>query len=367
MKSIPYIFAFLFLSLALVSCGPEELPDVLTQEVVLSATEQTLVAGDSVLLTTSLLPAGAKADVIWTSSNEKVATVVHGNIKGLARGSVTITAKADSVSSTCHVTVTKTDLPYQLVWSDEFDGTTLDLTKWNIETGGGGWGNNEKQYYTNRTDNVRLENGSLVIEAKKETYGSNGYTSARINTRNKVNYTYGKIEARISLPVGKGTWPAYWMLGSNFSTAGWPTCGEVDMMEHVGSDPTMISHAVHTYEKNGAKGNNWWARKYLSDLEGSYHTYAIEWEKQVSEGDDCIRFYIDGSLTATLWEQHVGSTVKNWPFKSNFFFIFNVAVGGNMGGTVDDAIFNVPVLMNVFKVKKEAPGTVFSPFFKARC
>ncbi len=347
MKSIRYIFAILLLPLTLVCCGTDELPDVLTQEVVLSATEQTLTAGDSVLLTTQLLPEGAKADVIWTSSNIKVATVSNGMVKSLARGSVTITAKADSVSSTCLVNVTKTDLPFQLVWADEFDETTLDLTKWNIETGGGGWGNNEKQNYTNRTDNLRLENGSLVIEAKKETYGSNGYTSARINTRNKVNYTYGKIEARISLPVGKGTWPAYWMLGSNFGSTSWPTCGEVDIMEHVGSDPTMISHAVHTYEKNGAKGNNWSARKYLSNLEGSYHTYAIEWEKQASEGDDCIRFYIDGTLTATLWEQHVGSTVKNWPFKSNFFFIFNVAVGGNMGGTIDDAIFNLPVLMKV--------------------
>jgi beta-glucanase (GH16 family) len=347
MKSITSFLAFVFLSLTFVCCGPDELPDVETQEVVLSATSVTLTAGDSVLLTTQLLPAGAKADVQWTSSNTKVATVVNGWVKGIARGAVTITAKADSVSSTCLATVNKEDLPYQLVWSDEFDATSLDLTKWNIETGGGGWGNNEKQYYTNRTDNVRLENGSLIIEAKKETYGSNGYTSARINTRNKENYTYGKIEARISLPAGKGTWPAYWMLGANFATAGWPTCGEVDIMEHIGSDPTMISHAVHTYEKNGAKGNNWSARKYLSNLEGTYHTYAIEWEKQASEGDDCIRFYIDGLLTGTLWEQHVGSTVKNWPFKSNFFFIFNVAVGGTMGGTVDDAIFNVPVLMKV--------------------
>lgn len=345
MKSILPFFALLLL--VLVSCGPEEPTDVETQEVVLSETSLSLIAGDSLLLTTALVPEGAKADVSWTSSNLKVATVLNGRVKAIARGTATITAKADSVSSNCLVTVTKEDLPYQLVWSDEFDASTLDLTKWNIETGGGGWGNNEKQYYTNRTDNVRLEEGSLVIEAKKETYGSNAYTSARINTRNKVNYTYGKIEARLSLPVGKGTWPAYWMLGANFSTAGWPTCGEVDIMEHVGSDPTMISHAVHTYEKNGARGNNWWARKNLNNLEGTYHTYAIEWEKQANEGDDCIRFYIDGLLTSTLWEQHVGSTVKNWPFKSNFFFIFNVAVGGNMGGAVDDAIFNVPVLMKV--------------------
>lgn len=345
MKSMPVLFALLIV--VLTSCNPEELPDVLTQEVVLNETSLSLTTGDSLLLTTQLLPEGAKADVIWTSSNTKVATVLNGSVKGIARGTATITAKADSVSSMCLVTVTHEDLPFQLVWADEFDGTTLDPIKWNMETGGGGWGNNEKQYYTNRSDNVRLEGGSLVIEAKKETYGTNGYTSARINTRNKVNYTYGKIEARMSLPTGKGTWPAFWMLGSNFGSVSWPTCGEVDIMEHVGSDPTMISHAVHTNEKNGAKGNNWWARKYLNDLEGTYHIYSIEWEKQANEGDDCIRFYIDGVLTSTLWEQHVGSSVKNWPFKTNFFFIFNVAVGGNMGGTVEDAIFNVPVLMKV--------------------
>ena len=345
MRSIMHFFALLLLTFT--SCSTEELPDVNAQEIVLSKTEWSLAVGDSLLLTTQLLPAGAKADVIWTSSNVKVATVLNGMIKAIARGAVTITAKADSVSSTCLLTVTNVDLPYRLVWADEFDGATLDLTKWTCETGGGGWGNNEKQYYTNRTDNVRLESGSLVIEAKKETYGSNSYTSARINTRNKVNYAYGKMEARISLPSGKGTWPAFWMMGSNFPSTSWPSCGEVDIMEHIGSDPTMISHATHTYEKNGAKGNNWWARKYLNNLEGNYHTYAIEWEKQANEGDDCIRFYIDGLLTATLWEQHVGSTVKNWPFKSNFFFILNVAVGGNMGGTVDDAIFNVPVLMKV--------------------
>jgi beta-glucanase (GH16 family) len=345
MKSITPLFALLLLAFS--SCTPVELPDVETQEVVLSETSLSLTAGDSLLLTAELLPEGAKADVIWTSSNVKVATVLNGMVKTLARGTALISAKADSVTSTCTVAVTKEDLPYQLVWSDEFDATTLDLTKWTCETGGGGWGNNEKQYYTNRTDNVRLEGGSLVIEAKKEAYSTNSYTSARINTRNKAVFTYGKIEARISLPVGQGTWPAYWMLGANLSTAGWPTCGEVDIMEHIGSDPTMISHAVHTNEKNGSKGNNWWARKYFSNLEGTYHTYAIEWEKQASEGDDCIRFYIDGVLSATLWEQHVGSTVKNWPFKSNFFFLFNVAVGGNMGGTVDDAIFNVPVLMKV--------------------
>lgn len=351
MKNSVSIFAFIFSAIVLVACNPVE-PEIKAQSITLNKTELSLVQGDSVILTADILPAGAKPTVVWTSSNEKVAKVVNGKIKTFARGTATIKVTADSVfSSSCAITVTREDLPYQLVWSEEFDGTTLDLTKWSYETGGNGFGNQEKQYYTSRPENIRLENGSLVIEAKKETYGSNSYTSARINTRDKVSFTYGKMEARISLPVGKGTWPAYWMMGSSITYSGWPLCGEIDIMEHIGSQPTMISHAVHTSEKNGQKGNNWYTRKYLDGLENNYHTYAIEWEKQANEGDDNMSFYIDGVKSATIWEQHVNSTVKMWPFKSDFFFILNLAIGGTMGGAIDDAIFNNPVLMKVDYVR----------------
>lgn len=344
MRKIVSLVTILYIAICFISCNPGE-PDIKAQSVSLNQTSLTLVAGDSVSLIANLLPAGANAKLVWSSSNQKVATVANGKVKTLARGSSTITVTADSVfSATCQVTVTHDDLPYQLVWSDEFDGTTLDLTKWNYEIGGGGWGNQEKEYYTNRADNLRLENGSLVIEAKKEVYSGNNYTSARINTRNKMAFAYGKVEARISLPVGQGTWPAYWMLGS---TSSWPLCGEIDIMEHIGSQPTMISHAVHTSQKNGAKGNNWYFRKYLDNLENNYHTYAIEWEQAYSDGDDNISFFIDGVKSTTLWQQHVNSTATDWPFNKNFFIIFNLAIGGTMGGTVDDAIFNNPVQMKV--------------------
>jgi len=348
MKKSMSMVAIITFVISLISCKTVE-PEVKAQSVSLNQTTITIVAGDSVTLTANVLPAGAKAQLVWLSSNLKVATVSNGKIKTLARGSSTITVIADSVfSATCVVTVTHEDLPYQLVWSDEFDGTTLDLTKWNYEIGGGGFGNQEKQYYTNRTDNIRLEDGSLVIEAKKEVYNANNYTSARINTRNKEAFAYGKVEARISLPIGKGTWPAYWMLGS---TSSWPLCGEIDIMEHIGSQPTMLSHAVHTSEKNGSKGNNWYARKYLDNLENNYHTYAIEWEKAYSDGDDNISFFIDGIKTATIWEQHLNSAAANWPFNKNFFLIFNLAIGGTMGGTIDDTAFNNPVLMKVDYVR----------------
>lgn len=339
------------LTLVLIACKPDD-PIVLAKGVSLDKTEISLEAGDSVTLISTIDPVAAKPVIIWSSSNEKVATVVNGKIKALARGTSTIKITADSLlTATCAVVVTKTDLPYQLVWSDEFNGTSLDLSKWSYETGGGGFGNQEKQYYTNRPENLRFENGSLVIEAKKEVYQTNNYTSARINTRDKVAYAYGKFEARISLPSGKGTWPAFWMMGSSITYARWPLCGEIDIMEHVGSQPTMLSHATHTYEKNGSKGNNWSSRKYLDNLENNYHTYAIEWEQKANEGDDNMSFFIDGVKSATIWEQHVNSDDKMWPFKSDFFIILNLAIGGTMGGTVDDASFNSPVLMKVDYVR----------------
>jgi len=344
MKKFVDYLSVLFIIISFTSCKADE-PILKAQSISLNQATVTLVQSDSITLTANILPAGAKATIVWSSSNEKVATVLNGKIKALARGTSIIQATADSVfNTTCVVTVTHDDLPYQLVWSDEFEGSTLDLTKWNYEIGGGGFGNQEKQYYTSRPENIRLESGSLVIEAKKEVYSGNNYTSARINSKNKASFTYGKIEARISLPVGKGTWPAYWMLGT---TSSWPLCGEIDIMEHIGSQPTMISHALHTSEKNGMKGNNWYARKYLDNLESNYHTYAIEWEKAYSDGDDNMSFLIDGVKTTTVWEQHVNSSVANWPFNKNFFLIFNMAIGGTMGGTIDDAAFNNPVLMKV--------------------
>lgn len=339
------------ITIGLVSCKQDE-PEIKAQSVSLNQTELSLAQGDSVTLTAEVLPAGAKPIVVWTSSNEKVATVVNGKIKTFARGTATIKVTADSVfSATCAITVTREDLPFQLVWSEEFDGTTLDLTKWSYETGGNGFGNQEKQYYTNRPDNIRLENGSLVIEAKKEVYQTNNYTSARINSRNKVSFTYGKIEARISLPPGKGTWAAFWMMGTSITYSRWPLCGEIDIMEHIGSQPTMISHATHTAEKNGSKGNNWYNRQTRADVENNFHTYAIEWEQKANEGDDNMSFFIDGVKSTTIWEPHVNATLQQWPFKDDFFLILNLAIGGTMGGTIEDAIFNNPVIMKVDYVK----------------
>lgn len=351
MKKLKNILAAVLLLTSLWGCSSTE-PEIKAQSIALNQSSLTLQKGDSVTLTASMVPANAVSKVVWSSSNEKVAAVVDGKVKSLARGSATIFATVEgNIAASCNVVVNQIDIPYRLVWSDEFDGTALDLSKWSYETGGGGWGNQEKQYYTDRTDNLRFENGSLVIEAKKESFGGNNYTSARINTRNKVSFKYGKIEARMSLPVGKGSWPAFWMMGTSITTARWPLCGEIDIMEHIGAKPTMISHAVHTSEKNGSRGNNWVSQNNFNNIENSYHTYAIEWEKAYSEGADCINFYVDGTKTATIWEPIVNSTDSNWPFNSDFFILFNLAIGGVMGGTVDDAIFTSPVQMKVDYVR----------------
>jgi beta-glucanase (GH16 family) len=240
---------------------------------------------------------------------------------------------------------------YELVWSEEFNDTTstVNAANWNFEVGGNGWGNQELEYYTDRPENARVENGNLVIEAKKETYSLNGvtknYTSARLTTKTKANTLYGKVEARISLPKGQGTWPAFWMMPEVTSFYGaWPRSGEIDIMEHIGSDPKMISYAVHTKDKNGTLGNNWSYKIYPDNIENTFHTYAIEWDT------DFINFNFDGVTQVTLWRNLTG-TWTSWPFDKNFYVILNLAIGGKMGGAVQDTIFNQPVKMLVDYVR----------------
>lgn len=349
-----HILPLLLFFLTLYACktGDDVTPSV--EEISVSPNSIELEEGKTLQLTPQITPATAQPTLIWSSSNEKVATVSQeGLVTAEARGDAVIFLDADGLKVSVPINVTREDLPYQLVWSDEFEGSSLDQSKWSYEYGGKGWGNRELQYYTDRAENIRVENGNLIIEARKETYTddtgqTNDYTSARIVTRDKAEFTYGKIEARISLPAGKGTWPAFWMLGTYTK---WPLGGEIDIMEHIGSQPTMISHAIHTYEKNGSRGNNWHNQQYPGNVENSYHTYAIEWEKRELYGNDCIKFYIDGKKTAEIWEPNVGSDMKNWPFNHDFFIILNLAIGGTMGGSVDNAIFNSPVIMKVDYVR----------------
>ena len=163
-------------------------------------------------------------------------------------------------------------------------------------------------------------------------------------SKNKKTFTYGKMAARIKFPGGKGTWPAFWMMGNS---GGWPNCGEIDIIEHIGSQDTRASFALHTVMKNGMKGNNW-AKTHFFDypLSADFHTYGIEWAQEEKEGKDVIRFFVDDVQYAEVWEEQIDNN-DYWPFNKPFFFIINLAIGGNMGGTVDDGIFNQRRIMYV--------------------
>ena len=281
----------------------------------------------------------------WTSSDESVATVSStGLVTALSGGNTTITLATNLEAVTALVSVERNWGEYLLVWSDEFDGSALDETVWNYNIGGGGWGNNELQYYTNRQENIRLVNGCLEIEARKEKYDNRDYTSARIYSNGKKSFLYGKMEARIKFPGGVGTWPAFWMMGE---TGGWPKCGEIDIMEHVGYLDNRASFALHTQEKNGMNGRNWHATHFFDyPLSNDFHVYGVEWCQEEENGKDCIRFFVDGVEYATAWETKIGDH-DSWPFYKPHYFILNLAIGGNMGGKVDDAIFNQQRIMYV--------------------
>jgi len=224
-----------------------------------------------------------------------------------------------------------------LVWSDEFngpDGSPVDQSKWTAEVGGGGWGNNELEYYTTRTDNAYQSGGSLVIKAIKEKYtGSDNvtrdYTSARLITKNKFTPTYGRFEARIKVPYGQGIWPAFWMLGSNIDSVGWPHCGELDIMENIGKEPSIIHGTIHGPGYSGGNGiGSSYSLSGNQRFADSFHTFAVEWEPSV------VRFYCDGILYKTISPANLPPG-QTWVFNHPFFILLNVAVGGNWPGSPD--------------------------------
>lgn len=235
----------------------------------------------------------------------------------------------------------KTDAAeWNLVWSDEFDGSSLNTSNWTAEIGTGhnGWGNNELQYYTNRRENLQVTGGNLVITARKESYGGMNYTSARIKTQNLKDFTYGKIEARIKLPTGQGLWPAFWMLGSNFSSVGWPYCGEIDIMERVNANP-FVNGTVH-WDANGYA--SYGRESGYVDFSG-YHVYSIEWDSNY------IRWFVDGVQYNEFYIANgTGNTEE---FHKPHFIILNLAVGGNWPGSPDSSTpFPAQMLVDYVRV-----------------
>jgi beta-glucanase (GH16 family) len=234
----------------------------------------------------------------------------------------------------------KADHSLMLVWADEFDTPgPPDNNKWNYDLGDGcpdncDWGNNELQFYTNDPKNIRVEGGHLIIEAHKEKKENKSYTSTRIISKSKGDWLYGRIEVKAKLPQGKGTWPAIWMLSTDWKYGGWPESGEIDIMEHVGYDPGVIHGTIHTEAYNHMKQTQKEGKITITDCQDNFHLYTIEWTK------DKIDFFVDDQLYHTV-TRDPEDAYKEWPFDQRFHLIMNIAVGGNWGGAqgVDESIW----------------------------
>ncbi len=264
-------------------------------------------------------------------------------ITSLAASAVLLTLA--TIATACSSESVDDNGPWVLTWGDEFDGNALDATKWSPELGAN-FGTQQLDYDTDSAENIALDgNGMLVITAKKETRGSSLYTSGRINSRGKFARTYGKFEARLKIPTGQGMWPAFWMLGDDYAKAGWPGCGEIDIMENRGSERTICHGSLHGPGFSG--GDALSSRAVLPSnvaFADDFHVFAIEWE----EGK--IRWYVDGTLYQTRSQEKLARGTT-WVFDHPFFIILNLAVGGAFGGNPDDkTVFPQSLLVDYVRV-----------------
>ena len=243
---------------------------------------------------------------------------------------------------------------YELVWSDEFevDGA-LDSTKWGYDVGGGGWGNNELQYYTTGASNAWNENGRMVIEARVQALGGRNYTSARVISKNKGDWKYGKIEVSAKLPEGVGTWPAIWMLPTDWRYGNWPNSGEIDIMEHVGKDLNKVHASIHTKNYNHAINTQRSGTRIIPNATTAFNTYTVEWLP------DQILFFMN-DVQVYRFKPSMFIDCPNfavWPFDQRFHLLLNIAIGGNWGGPdVDDSSF--PLRMEIDYVRVYQSETV---------
>jgi beta-glucanase (GH16 family) len=260
----------------------------------------------------------------------------------------------------CHLAPASAQAPasrpgWTLTWSDEFnqpDGSPPDPAKWKVEINGEGGGNKELEYYTARPQNLRVKNGNLEMIAVKETYtGADGvtrnYTSARLNTQGKFDQKYGRFEARIKIPYGQGVWPAFWMLGNDSDKVGWPTCGEIDIMENIGREPAIGHGTIHGPGYSGGKGIGAPYALASGRFADDYHVFAAEWEP------DQIRFYVDDHLFATRSPADLPPGTK-WVYDHPFYVILDFAIGGGWPGSPDETtVFPQTMLVDYVRVYKK--------------
>lgn len=301
-------------------------------------------------LVTAVVPSNATDKTVsWSSSDRSVASVdSEGNITGLKAGTatITVTARDGKKTDTCLVTVTDPDAgkEYTLVWEDNFDYEGLPAgDSWTMEIWNPGQVNHELQYYTSSSNNVDARDGILTITLRKEDDGR--ITSARVVTAGKRSFTYGRFEIRAKLPRGKGTWPAIWMLGENINGGvGWPTCGEIDIMEHVGYDQGRIHASTHTQLRNHSIGTQATATTSVPDCSDEFHVYSIEW----------TRLGITASIDGVKYFTYMPNSyaVGDWPFNKPEFLLLNIAWGGDWGaagGGVDESV--LPQTMEIDYVR----------------
>jgi len=340
------IFSFLFFSCGGSSSGSSE--PVVT-------TPTNLVINKVVVGSSTTMPNGDGTGVVnftVSANNAKEYKMsVDGEILTSTTGSFTYTFKQSGTNDhTVYVSAYNGDkfisgstivtvyvIP-KAVFFDEFnvDGAP-DSSKWGYDLGNNnGWGNNEAQYYTNRTQNAVVSNGTLKINLIKEAYQGYNYTSARLLSKGKYSMKYGKVEIRAKIPSGGGTWPALWMLGDNIDSVGWPACGEIDIMEHVGNQLNRIFGTLHYPGRSG--GNADGASVMISNATTEFHIYSMEWNASN------IKIYVDNQLFFTY------NNNPNSPFNQNFFFIMNVAMGGNFGGTIDPNVTNATMEVDYIRV-----------------
>ena len=215
---------------------------------------------------------------------------------------------------------------YKLVWSDEFNGNTLNAGDWNYDIGGSGWGNNESQYYTGDTKNSYVKNGKLTIEAIKEKYQGKDYTSARLTTKGKKEFKFGRIDVRAKLPKGQGIWPAIWMLGANIDAVKWPLCGEIDIMELLGNNPSKVYATIH-HSPQGLQAQGIYNLPTGMTFSDEFHVFSLDWEA------DKMSILLDDKVFFSTTAAKLNASP--YPFNSPFFFILNIAVGGRWPGYPD--------------------------------
>ncbi|MET0794763.1 MAG: family 16 glycosylhydrolase [Polyangiaceae bacterium] len=261
------------------------------------------------------------------SNGDTAGAPVGGAAGNSAAGSAGTAGAAGAATTGC----SSASAGYSLVWSDEFNGpkgTAVDSSKWTFDVGGTGWGNDELEYYTNSTNNAALDgSGNLVIEAKKEAMSGKDYTSARIKTQGIKSFTYGRIEARMKIAQGQGMWPAFWMLGEDIGSNPWPACGEIDIMENIGKEPSVIHATIHGPGYSAGQGPT---KQYMlsAPVAAEFHVFAIEWEM------NAIRWYVDGTLYSTKTPSDIPSSAT-WVYAHPFFIVLNLAVGGGWPGNPD--------------------------------